>query len=77
MESSREPGIVVGTPLGRTWRIVVVPFGLVKVDGASKVMVFSARNVKSPGPAELVVLVEIGLGDLARVVMFGEAARSG
>lgn len=74
---SKQQGIVVGTPLGRTWRIVVVPLGLVKVDGVSRVIGFSERKVKSPCPAASVGLVVAGLGDLPRVVMLGEAARSG
>ena len=68
-----KPGIKVGIPLGRTGRIVLVPLGLAKPAGLN-VIVSAVRNVKSPGPDGDFVA---GLGDLARVVILGEAPRSG
>ena len=69
-------------PLGRTGRIVRDAAGeglLMGVGfevGEVKLMGLSARNVKISGPDASGAGVG-GLGDFARVVMFGEAVRSG
>ena len=62
--------------------MVDVPFGLVKLVGLllPKVIVLLVQKVKSLGPSAACstgVRVRLTLGDLARVVIIGEAVRSG